>query len=111
MAHDGACGVAETLLAVTLSAISSVDAGDWETAGNLLRRRDQLLTQLENCSDLKSALKILGKVQEAERELADAMEIATREALMDLSANRDARLAQKAYGQRPRTASLIERVG
>ena len=82
--------LAETLLAVTLSATASVDAGDWDMAGQLLRRREQLLTQIENCSDAAGAIDILKRVQSAELELGDAMEIATRETLADNLSGEDA---------------------
>src|SRR5438552_2827829 len=71
-----ALSISATLLAVTLSATASVEAGDWETAGQLLRRREQLLTQLENCPDLREAVSVLQAVQSAEAELSVAMELA-----------------------------------
>lgn len=110
MQHN-CCNIAQTLLAVTLSAISSVDGGDWEMAGQLLRRRDQLLTQLEAQDKLDEAADILRSVQKAEAELAEAMEAATREALMNIHTARDARNARKAYMSRRDSSGLIERVG
>ena len=107
-----AATVAETLLAVTLTATASVEAGDWDSAGQLLRRREQLLTQLEGCSDLATAIPLLEAVQRAEGELSDAMELATREAITDLNAAKDARLARQAYrSPQPSVSGLIERVG
>ena|SRR5438552_18764962 len=103
--------LAETLLAVTLSATASVDAGDWDMAGQLLRRREQLLTQIENCSDAAGAIDILKRVQSAELELGDAMEIATRETLADMNTARDARNARKLYRDQRAAANIIERVG
>lgn len=106
-----ACAIAQTLLAVTLSASASVDIGDWETAGQLLRRREQLLTQLEGCANLADAVEMLHKVQRAERDLASGMEIATREALNEMETARDARSARRAYEGQRTCASFIERVG
>jgi hypothetical protein len=111
--HSGSArSVAETLLAVTLSATSSIESGDWNAAGQLLRRREQLLTRLETCPDLTDVISLLQAVQLAETDLAAAMEIATREAVSDLNASKDARTARSAYlGSHSGASGLIERVG
>ena len=81
MENSRTAGIAETLLAVTNAACTSVLDGDWEMAGRLLRRREQLLTQLEGCTDIQIAKPILDTVRTAEGELDRAMEVATREGL------------------------------
>jgi hypothetical protein len=81
MENSPTFGLAETLLAVTNAACASVLDGDWEMAGRLLRRREQLLTQLEGCTDIQTAQPVLDTILTAETELDKAMEVATREGL------------------------------
>lgn len=103
--------VADTLLAVTLSTIASVSAGDWQTAGQLLRRREQLLTQLEVCSNVADAKQKLLEVREAEMRLAQIMEDATREAISLLQVTKDLRNARRAYSQLGNEPKFLEETG
>lgn len=84
-ADDGAIGIAETLLAVTLNASSCVSYGDWETASQLLRRRDQLLELLARCDDLSSIQRVLPQIRSAEAKLASEMDAATMRAMEEIS--------------------------
>ncbi|GIV02102.1 MAG: hypothetical protein KatS3mg015_0932 [Fimbriimonadales bacterium] len=95
--HESAKKVAESLLAVTLSAIDAVEYGDWETAGQLLRRREQLLTQLESCDDVPDAERELRAVQAAELDLQALLERTATEALDGMASQRAFRAARKAY--------------
>lgn len=98
MPHNtDARNVADLLLAVTMSAIASVEADDWETAGQLLRRRDQLLTQLERCANLDEARETLAAVHSTEANLLAKMELMTRRAFEELSKAKDTATARKAY--------------
>lgn len=103
--------VAETLLAVTLSALSAVESHDWETAGNLLRRREQLLTQLEACPDISPALPQLQKVRQAEKQLHNKMEEFTQGALQEILRTRNARQAGAHYDAKPSIPSYLEEYG
>ncbi len=67
-----------TLLASTLSAMQAIQADDWETANHLLRRREQLLTQLERFPDLKPISDLLLKIQKAENDLMQCLEDTTQ---------------------------------
>lgn len=89
--------IAQSLLAVTLSAASAVEFGDWETAGQLLRRREQLLTQLEACDGLDSAVSTLEAVQSAEKDLETLIERTTFEAVEGMQSSRAFREARRAY--------------
>lgn len=108
---ESAIQLAEHLVAATLSAASAVDEDDWITAGQLLRRREQLLTQLERCSDLASARVMLQRVQEAELILLGKMEDCTRRALGELQAMNITNHARQAYKLADQGARLIERFG
>ncbi len=103
--------LAETLLAVTLSATSSVQSDDWETAGQLLRRREQLLTQLERCPDLKFAEALLIKVQKAELFLMSHLEKSTRETFDGINRDNNFQKAKKTYETRLQPGGWIERTG
>lgn len=108
--HESAKAIAESLLAVTLSAIQAVEFGDWETAGQLLRRREQLLTQLEACDDVAEAEKELRSVQSAERDLQALLERTAAEALDGMASHRAFRAARKAY--RPSAeSSFLDQAG
>lgn len=94
---NNAKSIAETLLVVTLNATQAVQLDDWELAGQLLRRREQLLTQLERFTTLDGATPVLEKVRAAEKELLRNMEIATSEAFQSLLQAQKYRKAHKAY--------------
>jgi hypothetical protein len=104
-------GIAETLLAVTLSALSAVEAHDWETAGSLLRRREQLLTQLEACPDISSALAQLQMVRQAEKKLYQKMEELTQSAFQEILRTRNARQAGAHYETQPAIPPYLEEYG
>jgi hypothetical protein len=70
--------IAEELAAVTTSAATCIDEGDWESAGRFLRRREQLLTQFEACPNDECA-GVMTQVAFADEELKAALEIAARE--------------------------------
>ena len=112
MAANGDARVlAETLLATTLSAASAVETGDWSTAGNLLRRREQLLTQLENSPNVAQAEGQLRKVQQAEKDLLEKMESVTQEAFADILEARNVRTAHQAYRPSRSGPRIVERYG
>ena len=99
--------IADLLLAVTMSAIASVEADDWETAGQLLRRRDQLLTQLERCADLEPVRETLAAIHSSEANLLAKMELMTRRAFDELNRARDTEAAKRAYGPTPNRTSAF----
>ena len=103
--------LAETLLAVTLSATSALKEGDWATVRQLLQRRTQLLDQLDGCRDLQASAEQLRKVQDAEHELALKINSIAEETLADLSDARGFRTARKAYKSRRPGPRFIERFG
>lgn len=100
--------ITETLLAVTLSALSAVESHDWESAGSLLRRREQLLTQLEGCADISSAVSQLQLVRKAERELYSKMEELTQRALREILHTRTTRRAGSHYEAHAPQPSCLE---
>ncbi|GEM_PF-2647095 len=109
--EESALTLAEHLLAATLSASNAVDEDDWTTAGSLLRRREQLLTQLERRPDLQAAELLLHRVQEAELILLSKMDEKTKEAMGDLKQLHAASFARRAYRSADQGARLFERMG
>lgn len=103
--------LAEALLTVTLSAASSVESDDWETAGQLLRRREQILTQLERCPDLQTAEDLLLKAQKAELALMAYLEKSTREAFDGITRDNSFQKARRTYGTAMEPGGWIERTG
>lgn len=108
---EQAVPLAENLLAVTLSAIGAVEEDDWLTAGQLLRRREQLLTQLERTTDLTDATLLLHRVQEAEMILLERMEQLTQSTSETLQTAQAVRHARKMYQSTEQGARLLERLG
>jgi len=103
--------LAECLLITTLSAESSVASGDWETAGQLLRRREQLLTQLEREADIEPAKTILEDVQRAEASLLSLMERSTRDAAEEIGRIATFRKRRNPFARNEQSGTLIERYG
>jgi len=95
--NEDAKSIAETLLVVTLNATQAIQLDDWDLAGQLLRRREQLLTQLERFTSLDGAVLVLEKVRVAEEDLLRSMEKATSEAFQSLLQAQKYGRAQKAY--------------
>lgn len=103
--------LAECLLITTLSAESSVASGDWETAGQLLRRREQLLTQLEREANIEPARTILEDVQRAEASLLSLMERSTRDAAEEIGRIASFRNRPNPFARNEQRGTLIERYG
>ncbi|HWP31930.1 MAG TPA: hypothetical protein VNK96_09455 [Fimbriimonadales bacterium] len=95
--NGNAKNIAETLLVVTLNATQAIQLDDWELAGQLLRRREQLLTQLERFTALDGATSVLEKVRAAEKDLLRNMEKATSDAFQSLLQAQKYKKARKAY--------------
>jgi hypothetical protein len=108
---DKANELAQSLLAVTLSAESSVASGDWETAGQLLRRREQILTQLERMPSLDTAREVLIEVQRAEKSLMLLMDRSTRETAAEIGKIHAFRSRQNPYARTISSAGLFEKFG
>ncbi len=103
--------IAESLLATTLSAEASIASGDWETAGHLLRRREQLLTQLERERDLSDAQAVLLEVQQAEKSLLSLMERSTRDISEELGKIASFRTRKNPFSRTAETGTVLERYG
>lgn len=111
MQPDKAAELAQSLLAVTLSAESAVASGDWETAGQLLRRREQILTQLERLPSLDTARDVLIEVQRAEKSLMLLMDRSTHETAEEIGKIRAFRTRKNAYAQSTSPEVLFEKYG
>jgi hypothetical protein len=103
--------LAETLLAVTLAAKASVLQSEWDEAAQLLRRRDQLLTQLERCEDIACAEAVLRSVQRAESELMELMESCTRNASQQIAKIQSFRARGRNIQSDNALGRLVERFG
>lgn len=112
MQHErDACVLAEKLMAVTLAAHASIRDDDWQTAGQLLRRRDQLLTQLEACENLAEAQGALEQVQSVEESLFQLIDKKACEAFAEVARNHQVRSAAIAYAGERRKYGHIEDIG